>query len=124
MKAQVSPLLEGRTTVAIVRVLQRGPTYPKALADELALSQGYVSNRLTQLNSHGFVSIEKVGRHRIYSLSLEGEQHVQAHEASRGQKLEPGRGRPDLPVPPSGTICPACGSSQGPGSSSSPRGLP
>lgn len=83
MRAQVSPLLDGQTMLAIVRILQRGPSYPKAIADKLGLSQGYISNRLTQLSAHGFVITEKLGRHMIYSLSTEGKERIQAHEATK-----------------------------------------
>lgn len=108
MKAEVSPLLDGRTTKSIIRILQSGPSYPKALAEKLGLSQGYISNRLTQLNAHGLVNSEKLGRHMIYSVSAEGEQRLQAHEA-RMKQAQPGR--PDGQARQyCGIVCPECGS--------------
>ncbi|MHC8609777.1 winged helix-turn-helix domain-containing protein (plasmid) [Paenarthrobacter ureafaciens] len=109
MKAQVSPLLDGRTTQSIIRILQHGSSYPKAIAEKLGLSQGYVSNRLAQLNAHGLVNTEKLGRHMIYSLSADGEQRIQAHEARMKQQTTV-RGRPDEQAQQCRSLCSECGS--------------
>lgn len=110
MKAQVSPLLDGRTTLSIIGILQRGPCYPKAIAEELGLSQGYISNRLTQLSAHGFVRAEKLGRHMIYCLTPEGEQRIQAHEDGMNQQPTAVGTRPDGQSQSCGILCPECGS--------------
>lgn len=109
MKAQVSPLLDGRTTLSIVRILQNGPSYPKAIADTLGLSQGYISNRLAQLSSFGFVDTEKTGRHIIYSLTIEGEQRIQAHEAGGDKPPATTDAASTVSLPSTEALCPTCG---------------
>ncbi len=62
----------GKTKLAILRALDKGPVHGYLLSKRISASQSSIYEHLAELERAGLVEAKEVGRRVVYSLTKEG----------------------------------------------------